>query len=261
MVIPAFLNNEVGILDDTLRAHARLAYRGPLTVLLVYNKGPAGPAGPRLEEAESELRATWAGREEGNVRCVSEQRAWPTSRESLQRRPPQYRSRTAAAARSADIWQLIAADLLLGPGPGGLTAIMCCGRHLLGSYHPHARVGGHAGPCFLHCCRRFQVIEKPGSRSKAENVNYALKFVTASPGAVVAIFDADHHPVRNPPAPALRPCSKHQEQSPASGSSRSSCLEAIYCLGHVCSGVAHPQHASSLPILTSTSMDAASSLQ
>ena len=75
VVVPAFLNNEVGILDDTLRAHARLAYRGPLTVLLVYNKGPAGPAGEaRLEQAENELHAAWAGREEGNVRCVCTQR-------------------------------------------------------------------------------------------------------------------------------------------------------------------------------------------
>ncbi len=70
VLIPAFLNNECGILDETLRAHARLAYQGPLTVLLVYNKGPAGPEGPRLEEAERELRAAWAGREEGNVRCA-----------------------------------------------------------------------------------------------------------------------------------------------------------------------------------------------
>ncbi len=47
----------------------------------------------------------------------------------------------------------------------------------------------------VSCYRRFQVIDNPGSRSQAENINYALKFVTASPGAVVAIFDADHHPV------------------------------------------------------------------
>ena len=72
MVISACLNNEVEVLADTLRAHARVAYRGPLTVLLVYNKAPAaGPAaGTRLDEAESELRGAWAGREleEGNVR-------------------------------------------------------------------------------------------------------------------------------------------------------------------------------------------------
>ena len=43
--------------------------------------------------------------------------------------------------------------------------------------------------------RRFQVIENPGLQSKAENVLYALNSVTASPGAVVAVFDADHHPV------------------------------------------------------------------
>ena len=62
----------LGCLDDTLRAHARLAYRGPLTVLLVYHKEPAAdPAAQSgLEEAESELRAAWAGREEGNVRWV-----------------------------------------------------------------------------------------------------------------------------------------------------------------------------------------------
>ena len=76
VVIPAFLNNECGILDETLRTHARLAYRGPLTVLLVYNKGPAGAAGPRLEEAEHQLLAAWAGREEGNIRCACRQTAY-----------------------------------------------------------------------------------------------------------------------------------------------------------------------------------------
>ncbi len=70
VVIPACLDDAAGVLDDTLRAHARLAYCGPLSVLLVYHKGPAADlaAGLRLEEAESELRAVWAGREEGNVR-------------------------------------------------------------------------------------------------------------------------------------------------------------------------------------------------
>ena len=72
VVIPAFLNTDVDILDDTLRAHARLAYRGPLTVLLVYCKEPAGAAGHRLEEAEHELCAAWAGREEGNIRCADD---------------------------------------------------------------------------------------------------------------------------------------------------------------------------------------------
>jgi len=72
VVIPVCLDDSVGVLDDTLRAHARLAYRGPLTVLLVYHKrSAAGPAaGSRLAEAESELRAAWAGREEGSFRCV-----------------------------------------------------------------------------------------------------------------------------------------------------------------------------------------------
>ena len=67
MVVSACLDDDIAVLDETLRAHARLAYRGPLTVLVVYHKGPAA-ADPRLEEVESELRAAWAGREEGNVR-------------------------------------------------------------------------------------------------------------------------------------------------------------------------------------------------
>ena len=55
-----------------------------------------------------------------------------------------------------------------------------------------------------HHVRRFQVIENTGSRSKAENVNYALTFVMASLGAVVAIFDADHHPVSHHTGPLWR---------------------------------------------------------
>ena len=38
------------------------------------------------------------------------------------------------------------------------------------------------------------MVENPSSRSKAQNVNYALDMIEARPGAVIAIYDADHHP-------------------------------------------------------------------
>ena len=41
---------------------------------------------------------------------------------------------------------------------------------------------------------RFQVVENPSSRSKAQNVNYALDMIEARTGAIIAIYDADHHP-------------------------------------------------------------------
>ena len=37
-------------------------------------------------------------------------------------------------------------------------------------------------------------MENPSSRSKAQNVNYALDMIEARPGAIIAIYDADHHP-------------------------------------------------------------------
>ena len=38
------------------------------------------------------------------------------------------------------------------------------------------------------------MVENPSSRSKAQNVNYALDMIEARPGAIIAIYDADHHP-------------------------------------------------------------------
>ena len=80
----------------------------------------------------------------------------------------------------------------------GLKHTACLHRVICGPLAescPHLPVRGALLTVRAQPNDRFQVIENPGSRSKAENVNYALKFVTASLGAVIAIFDADHHPV------------------------------------------------------------------
>ena len=66
VIIPAYLNNEIGILDETLTAHAACEYRGPMTVMLMYNKKPG--SGPKFREAERELAARWNGYSVRNLR-------------------------------------------------------------------------------------------------------------------------------------------------------------------------------------------------
>ena len=69
VIIPAYLNNEIGILDETLTAHAACEYRGPMTVMLMYNKKPG--SGPKFREAERELVARWNGYGVRNLRCAA----------------------------------------------------------------------------------------------------------------------------------------------------------------------------------------------
>lgn len=61
-IVPAYLDNEAPILDDTLAAYKRLEYAGPLTVMIVYNTRKAMPA------EEAELRSKWHNRRCGHMR-------------------------------------------------------------------------------------------------------------------------------------------------------------------------------------------------
>ncbi len=86
VIIPAYLNNEIGILDETLTAHAGCEYRGPMTVMLMYNKKPG--SGAKFREAERELVARWNGYSVRNLRCGSlctPRSSWSTK--ILQQRP------------------------------------------------------------------------------------------------------------------------------------------------------------------------------
>ena len=67
VIIPAYLNNEIGILDETLTAHAACEYRGPMTVMLMYNKKPG--SGRKFRELERELVNRWNGYSVRNLRC------------------------------------------------------------------------------------------------------------------------------------------------------------------------------------------------
>jgi len=75
VIIPAYLNNEIGILDETLTAHAACEYRGPMTVMLMYNKKPG--SGAKFREAERELVARWNGYSVRNLRCAASSTLYP----------------------------------------------------------------------------------------------------------------------------------------------------------------------------------------
>ena len=97
VIIPAYLNNEIGILDETLTAHAACEYRGPMTVMLMYNKKPG--SGPKFREAERELVARWNGYSVRNLRCVQPLHPVPTARAhpcSCSLAPARHRGATSA---------------------------------------------------------------------------------------------------------------------------------------------------------------------
>jgi hypothetical protein len=54
-IIPAYLNNEAPILDQTLETYQQLRYPGQLHVIIVYN------ARGELPQEEAALRRTWHG--------------------------------------------------------------------------------------------------------------------------------------------------------------------------------------------------------
>jgi hypothetical protein len=66
-IIPAYLDNEAAILDDTLSAYKELRYQGSLTVMIVYNTRR------NMAVEEAELTARWHNRQTGcmKVQIVS----------------------------------------------------------------------------------------------------------------------------------------------------------------------------------------------
>eukprot|EP00892_Ulva_mutabilis_P007702 jgi/Ulvmu1/5303/UM022_0097.1 len=109
-IIPAYLNNEAGILDETMEQFLQLEYAGVINVMIVYNtRGP-------MPDEEAKLMNAWNGYHIGRM--------------------------------------------------------------------------------------NFYVVNNPGSRSKAQNVNKGL---TVVPGATeyCLIMDADHHPARDHTARAV----------------------------------------------------------
>lgn len=59
-IIPAYLNNEADILDDTISAYCNMQYKGDILVLVVFNS-----KGDKMSETESALFARWDGIERG----------------------------------------------------------------------------------------------------------------------------------------------------------------------------------------------------
>jgi hypothetical protein len=63
-ILPAYLNNEAAILDDTMQSYLRLRCPAPLNIMIVYN------AKRRLPREERALKRAWHGFRQGNFRVT-----------------------------------------------------------------------------------------------------------------------------------------------------------------------------------------------
>ena len=157
-IIPAYLNNEIGILDETLTAHAACEYRGPMTVMLMYNKKPG--SGPKFREAERELVARWNGYSVRNLRraaaCI-----WPSLREVS----------AHCHCRAAASWIAAAPDAGLSPPSAGrawsYVPVHWSAYRILTRLRPSCQVQSCVLTSLDHRCCRCMLAGSRWSRTPA----------------------------------------------------------------------------------------------